>query len=30
MLVEQPHADHRHAQIAGRFELIAGHIAKPP
>ena len=29
LLVEQPHADHRHAQIAGGFELIAGHIAKP-
>jgi hypothetical protein len=29
LLVEQSHADHRHAQIAGGFELIAGHIAKP-
>ena len=29
LLVEQPHSDHRHAQVAGGFELIAGHIAKP-
>ena len=29
LLVEQPHADHRHAQIAGGLELIAGHVAKP-
>ena len=29
LLVEQSHADHRHTQIAGGFELIAGHIAKP-
>ena len=28
LLVEQPHANHRHAQIAGSFELIAGHITK--
>ena len=30
LLVEQPDADHRHAQVAGSFELIAGHIAQPP
>ena len=29
LLIEQSHADHRHTQIAGGFELIAGHIAKP-
>ena len=29
LLIEQPHAHHGHAQIAGGFELIAGHIAKP-
>ena len=29
LLVEQPHADHRHAQIAGGLELIAGHVAEP-
>ena len=28
LLVQQSHADHRHAQIAGGFELIAGDIAK--
>jgi hypothetical protein len=28
LLVEQPHADDRHPQIAGGFELIAGDIAK--
>jgi hypothetical protein len=26
LLVEQSHADHRHARIAGGFELIAGHV----
>ena len=29
LLVQQPHADDRHAQIAGRLELIAGHVAEP-
>ena len=29
LLVEQPHADHRHAQVAGGLELIAGHVAEP-
>src|SRR5271166_6266287 len=29
LLVQQPNSDHRNAQIAGRFELIAGHIAQP-
>ena len=29
LLVEQPHADHRDAQIAGGLELIAGHVAEP-
>ena len=29
LLIEQPHGNHRHPQIAGGFELIAGHIAKP-
>ena len=29
MLVEQPHADERHAEIAGGLELIAGDIAQP-
>ncbi len=28
LLVEEPHADHRHPQIAGRLELITGHIAQ--
>ena len=28
LLVQQPNSNHRHAQIAGCFELIAGHIAK--
>ena len=28
LLVEQSHADHRHTQIAGGFELIAGHVSK--
>ncbi len=28
LLVEQPHANHRNAQIAGGFELIASHIAQ--
>ena len=28
LLVKQTYADHRHAQIAGSLELIAGHIAK--
>ena len=28
LLVKQSHADHRDAQVAGGFELIAGHIAK--
>ena len=26
LLVEQPHADHGYAQIAGGLELVAGHI----
>ena len=29
LLVEQPHTDHRHAQVAGGFELITGHVAQP-
>ena len=29
LLVEQPHADHRHAQITGGFELIARHVTQP-
>ena len=29
LLVEQPHADDRDAQIAGALELIAGDVAKP-
>ena len=29
LLVEQPYAHYRHSQIAGSFELIPGHIAKP-
>ena len=29
LLVEQPHADDRHAQIAGGLELVAGHVAQP-
>ena len=29
LLVQQSHSDHWHAQIAGGFELVAGHIAKP-
>jgi hypothetical protein len=29
LLVEQSHAHHRHTQIAGGLELIAGHITKP-
>ena len=28
LLVEQSHAGHRHTQIAGGFELIAGHVAQ--
>src|ERR1039458_8530319 len=28
LLVEQSHADYRHTQIAGGFELIAGHVTK--
>ena len=28
LLVEQPHADYGYAQVAGRLELITGHIAK--
>ena len=30
LLVEQSHPDHRHPQIACGFELVAGHVAKPP
>ena len=29
LLVEQPHGGHRHTQIAGGLELIAGHITQP-
>jgi hypothetical protein len=29
LLVEQSHTDDRHAQIAGGFELVTSHIAKP-
>ena len=29
LLIEQPHPDHRHAQVARGFELITCHIAKP-
>ena len=29
LLVEQPHTDHRHAEVAGGFELVTGHIAQP-
>ena len=28
LLIEQSHAGHRHAQIAGGLELIAGHVAQ--
>ena len=29
LLVEQLHADDRHAQVAGGLELIAGHVPEP-
>ena len=29
LLIEQTHADHRHAEIAGGLELVAGHVAEP-
>ena len=29
LLVEQPQPNHRDAQVAGRFKLVAGHVAKP-
>ena len=29
VLVEQPHADYRHPQVAGGLELIAGYVAQP-
>ena len=29
VLVEQPHTNHRHAQVTGGLELIAGHVAQP-
>ena len=28
VLVEQPHANHRHTQVTGGLELIAGHVAQ--
>ncbi len=30
LLIEQPYAHHRHAQVAGGFQLIASHIAQAP
>jgi hypothetical protein len=30
LLIEQTHCNHRHAKVAGGFELIPGDIAKPP
>ena len=28
LLVQEPHADHRHAQVARRLELVAGDVPK--
>jgi hypothetical protein len=29
LLVEQPHTDHRHAEVARRLEQVAGDVAEP-